>query len=556
MKYNNYLLSLSMKKLLFITPHLSTGGLPQFLLQKVLYLYNTFDIYVVEWDNISDAYIIQKEQLKILLKEKLYTLPENKREILNIIKQINPNVIHFEEFPETFVDSQIITEIYKDKSYNICETTHGTMFDLESKITIPDKTFFVSGNNLKQYISLTNEFDVIEYPTEKLPLKTHFQKELNLSIDYFHILNVGLFTPGKNQKEIIDLAHKFKNKKVQFHFIGNQADNFKEYWEPLLKDLPENCKIWGERMDVFKFYSACDLFLFTSKFENRPLVIKEVLNYNVPILMYNLPNYGNSYNDYENIHYLKDNIEDNVNLISSFLSTEYQNILPDIVDSIQYKINACHLLTDVFAEREMKSIRTISKLKDYSINYKMCLNKPYKELPPKDTCAFPEIVDINPGGKLTPAHYGCYLAHKNALIQSINENNSDFTMIFECDCGIKVSLEQFVQKIHLACNILNDNKELTMFSFVHHHNESILEYKSNYIVISEFIGAHAYLIPKRSYKFFEELYEKTPWNVTDLFFANNLRKHNAKVGVFDEVLTIQFPGYSLLEKITNDEEKI
>ena len=50
----------------------------------------------------------------------------------------------------------------------------------------------------------------------------------------------------------------------EFHSVGNQADNFKWYWEPLMKFKPDNCIVWGERDDASKFYKASDLFYFSS----------------------------------------------------------------------------------------------------------------------------------------------------------------------------------------------------------------------------------------------------------------------------------------------------
>ena len=70
----------------------------------------------------------------------------------------------------------------------------------------------------------------------------------------FHIINVGLWTPGKNQKYVIDIAKELYEKYGHtyiFHFIGNQAPNFKEYWEPLMEDLPDNILVWGERNKDF-----------------------------------------------------------------------------------------------------------------------------------------------------------------------------------------------------------------------------------------------------------------------------------------------------------------
>ena len=51
----------------------------------------------------------------------------------------------------------------------------------------------------------------------------------------------------------------------EFHSLGNRADNFKWYWEPLAQDTPPNLTWWNERTDVDAFYQAMDLFLFTSR---------------------------------------------------------------------------------------------------------------------------------------------------------------------------------------------------------------------------------------------------------------------------------------------------
>ena len=36
----------------------------------------------------------------------------------------------------------------------------------------------------------------------------------------------------------------------EFHSVGNQADNFKWYWEPLMESKPDNLTWWDERTDV------------------------------------------------------------------------------------------------------------------------------------------------------------------------------------------------------------------------------------------------------------------------------------------------------------------
>ena len=70
-----------MKKLLFVSPHLSTGGLPQFLLKKIQALKNYYEIYCVEYNNhTGGVLIVQREQIQKLCKNKFYTLGEDKSE--------------------------------------------------------------------------------------------------------------------------------------------------------------------------------------------------------------------------------------------------------------------------------------------------------------------------------------------------------------------------------------------------------------------------------------------------------------------------------------------
>lgn len=302
-----------MKKILFITPHLSTGGLPQFLLKKIKSLKDTCEIYCIEYNDITGGVlIVQRTQIINLCGDKFYTLTDDKHKILEIIDSIDPCVIHFEEMPEYFMDLQVALKIYKkERKYFIVETSHDSSFNINNKRVFPDKFVVVSKFQEKFLAELNIPIEVIEYP---ISVKCRKKREdglkfLGLDPDKKHVFHVGLFTARKNQKEFIEYAKCMEIEPIQFHCIGNMASNFKSYWEPLLENLPKNVKIWGERKDVDNFYSCMDLFLFTSKGfindkETAPIVIKEAISYNVPSLIYNLPVYLDQYIGYKNIKYL------------------------------------------------------------------------------------------------------------------------------------------------------------------------------------------------------------------------------------------------------------
>ena len=57
-----------MQKLLFIAPHLSTGGLPQYLCKKIELLKNDFEIYLVEWvDHTGGVLVVTKNKIFLWL---------------------------------------------------------------------------------------------------------------------------------------------------------------------------------------------------------------------------------------------------------------------------------------------------------------------------------------------------------------------------------------------------------------------------------------------------------------------------------------------------------
>ena len=318
-----------MKKILFIAPHLSTGGLPQFLLKKIQSLINDYEVYCVEYDDITGGVlVVQRKQLQKICGGRFYTLSSNKFELFKLIDDIKPDIIHLEEMPEYFMDVNLTTKLYnKDREYLIVETSHDSSFDPKRKRVFPDQFIFVSNYQQQNLESLNVNTAVIEYPiaVKRRKNRTDGLNFLGLDETKKHVLHVGLFTPRKNQKEFVEYARSMENENVQFHCLGNMADNFKTYWQPILENLPSNVKVWGEIKDVENFYSCMDLFLFTSRGhatdkETAPIVIKEAISYNIPSLLYNLPVYLNRYNMFENIKYLDEtNFNRNVKLIKNKL---------------------------------------------------------------------------------------------------------------------------------------------------------------------------------------------------------------------------------------------
>lgn len=277
-------------KLLYLIPHCSTGGMPGFVLKSILL--SNLDIEVVEYQCHSLDYVVQRNQIKELVP--FHTLHEDKMELFNIIAKFNPDIVHIHEPAERF-NREMISELYReDRTYRIVETCHDVSFNHDKeKIFHPDAYYFCTPYHLETFASSPSYKEVIEFPIDD-KTKDNYPNPFDTS--KINVVNVGLWTPGKNQAEGLEIARKYPH--MQFHFVGNQAVNFKHYWEPLMKNLPPNVKVWGEKSNVEMYMRWADIFMFNSTWECNPLVLREAISFGKPIIAHNLPQYGSMFDKY------------------------------------------------------------------------------------------------------------------------------------------------------------------------------------------------------------------------------------------------------------------
>ena len=316
------------KKLLYVCPHLSTGGQPQYTYKQVKHFLNDYQIEVIEINNSGgDAYVVQKNRIKSLVP--VHTLSDNKKTILDIIRVFSPDIIHFQEIPEFDLSLDIVEKIFsEDRKYFIVCTTHGSLTNPAQIVYQPDRYVLVSEWSKRKFdeANLGVETELWEYPIEQYTFdKDEARKKLGLEKYFKHVLMVGLFSPGKNQGEIFKVARQLEKYKIKFHFVGNRAGNFEHYWKPLMENVPNNCVVWGERDDVDTFYAACDLFYFSSILELNPLSIKEALSYGMPSIFRKLSTYLNTYDDNPLVTYINDDLTQTKRII-------LEKLRPDILE--------------------------------------------------------------------------------------------------------------------------------------------------------------------------------------------------------------------------------
>jgi autotransporter strand-loop-strand O-heptosyltransferase len=288
-------------KLLYLMSHISTGGMPQFVLKRIQTLLDytdSFEIFVIEYHDYGKHFPVQRNQLIELLGNNFISLQENKMRVMEIIRTEEIDIVHLDEMPELMDNDRLFKDLYRnDRTWRIVETCHNSSFRPDTdKRFHPDLYSFCTPWHEDIFGNMDAQFVTIPYPIDKKIFNQGYK--LGFSMHKKNVLNVGIWTSGKNQKEGIEIARKYPH--MMFHFVGAQAGNFAEYWEPLMKDLPSNVKVWGERNDVATFMEPADIFMFNSTLELNPLVLREAIGYGLPIIARNLPQYAGMYDDYIN----------------------------------------------------------------------------------------------------------------------------------------------------------------------------------------------------------------------------------------------------------------
>ena len=379
------------KKILFLAPHLSTGGMPAFLLKRIEALRQVYEIFVVEHRNFSNEYVVQKNKIRELV-DHFYTLEEgNKNQLQHIITSNRIDVVHIDEMAESLGDKELVDALYCNcRNYRIVETCHNISFSPESeKKYHPDAYAFCSPYHLTTFKNLKTPIkNVIEFPIDK---KSRDRREalntLGLDPTKSHVVNIGLWTRGKNQAEGLSMARKLPH--VQFHFVGNQAGNFKEYWEPLMENVPSNVKIWGERSDTDLFLQAADVFMFNSTWECNPLVLREAISYGLPILARNLPQYEDMFTAYiTDFDPMKGK-----NQLKKLLQESASYEIPESNTIYHFAENHIQLYNEVLSTKKLRHVPP----KDYTITQNF-INGPYLEITGTSTSKF--RVEFYDGDKL------------------------------------------------------------------------------------------------------------------------------------------------------------
>lgn len=219
------------------------------------------------------------------------------------------------------------------------------------------------------------------------------------------------------------------------------------------------------------------------------------------------------------------------------------------------KIKLVHLLSLPNEEREKKSIKDLSRLADFGIEYTQNINEPYTKLPPKETCMHPDRVSSKSGyWKRSPSVYGCYLAHKNAVLQEFDDD-IDFLLVCECDTQMLVEPEKFYTELMKVCDAFEKERDIVYVNLGEdtprtdwHRNikETIGDALS---IVDKTLGCMGILYQKSSIDIVKEKFLNEKWDGADIWqqevFAN-YRKAYSKTPLIKEHTLF---GESLIDRV-------
>ena len=107
--------------------------------------------------------------------------------------------------------------------------------------------------------------------------------------DYINVIQVGRFTPVKNQLFTVELARELKNrgKKIRFLCVGNTGDDYEVQVKSRIKEysLENEVLLLGVRKDIDVLMRKASAFILPSLYEGMPLVLIEAQASGLPCVV-------------------------------------------------------------------------------------------------------------------------------------------------------------------------------------------------------------------------------------------------------------------------------
>jgi hypothetical protein len=228
------------------------------------------------------------------------------------------------------------------------------------------------------------------------------------------------------------------------------------------------------------------------------------------------------------------------------------------------KIKLVHLQTTRNDEKEQKSREQLQKVREYGWEYILHTNTPYTDLPPKHNCQRPDCVSYELfdeptiqriGTALTPSHYGCYLAFKEAILTEFED--CDYLMVCEGDCKIEMPIEDFIKTVESTCPTITDNN----VGYMSYGDKATLEHgwlqspvvreipnQDLIYITNHIIGLQCIMFPINIKKWLKEKLRTHSWDAADMFYNSVFVNSPYNMAILHKRITSQFDGYSTIDR--------
>jgi len=225
-------------------------------------------------------------------------------------------------------------------------------------------------------------------------------------------------------------------------------------------------------------------------------------------------------------------------------------------------IKLVHIQTTLNDERERLSRASLQEVKAYGWEYILHQNIPYASLPPQHNCNRPQAVSMElfdeatvreRSTALTPAHYGCYEAFKNAILSEMHD--CDYIIVCEGDCLIEGDVGNFIHKVEKCALMLEENNigfmsfgDKDTLEFAWPQSPVVREVDEDMYVTDHLIGLQCIMFPSYVSNFLKEKLRLSKWDAADMYFNQIFYSSSYDMGIVHDRLTTQADGYSLIDK--------
>lgn len=226
------------------------------------------------------------------------------------------------------------------------------------------------------------------------------------------------------------------------------------------------------------------------------------------------------------------------------------------------KIKLVHIQTTLNDEREQLSRASLEQVQDYGWEYILHTNEPYRSLPPIHNCNRPQAVSMElfdeatvreRSTALTPAHYGCYLAFKDAILGEFDD--CDYLIVCEGDCIIETDINKFVYTVENCAVKLEENNigfmsfgDKDTLEFGWPQSPVVKEVDDVMYITDHLIGMQCIMFPKFVKSYLKNKLRTNKWDAADMYFNEIFYGSGYDMGIVHKRLTTQADGYSLIDQ--------